>query len=283
MNFTPINSWKNSGGINRTSSNNIVRIPSAINNALAVTGQIGYDSSATPCINTVFDSNIIVNCDASFNSHVFINDLSVNNVTVNGDASFNSHVFINDLSVNNVTVNGDASFNSHVFINDLSVNNIEVNENIVMSGTNMNYLQFPDDTKQHTAFSRTSITATYTSTSITTSILGPPTLLDVSLNIPSAGKWYITGNYKLKSASAAQGLFMNGSTFMIGNNLSFLSQSEQLYRVETFDNSTLIFTHTISNVINTPSGETLYATVQVFGTSANTTIYGEGQITAILI
>ena len=258
MNFTPINSWKQNGGINRTSSNNIVRIPSAINNALAVTGQIGYDSSATPCINTVFDSNIIVNCDASFNSHVFINDLSVNNVTVNGDASFNSHVFINDLSVNN----------------------IEVNENIVMSGTsNMNYLQFPDATKQYTAFSRTSITATYPSKNISTTI---GNITDVGeLIIPSAGKWYITGNYKLKSGSAASGLFMNGSTFSIDKNLSFLSQSEQLYKVETFNNSTLIFTHTISNVINTSSGETLTAKVQVEG--SNATIYGEGQITAILI
>ena len=112
MSFTP-NSWRKNGGINRTSSHNIVRTPNAINNTLAVTGQIGYDNNGSePFINTVFDSNIIVNGDASFNSDVFINDT----LTVNGDASFNNPVFINDT----LTVYGDTSFNSNVIFDGSS-------------------------------------------------------------------------------------------------------------------------------------------------------------------
>ena len=112
MNFTPINSWKQNGGINRTSSNNIVRIPSAINNALAVTGQIGYDSSATPFINTVFDSNIIVNGDASFNSHVFINDLTLGALNIENDnpsASITATSKTNQSGAGILTINGSST------------------------------------------------------------------------------------------------------------------------------------------------------------------------------
>lgn len=58
MSFTS-DSWKKSGGLNRTSSNNTVRTPNAINTLLAVTNEIGNDPLSS--ISTVFNSNVIIN------------------------------------------------------------------------------------------------------------------------------------------------------------------------------------------------------------------------------
>ena len=86
MSFTS-DSWKKSGGINRTSRHNLVRTPFAINNTLRISDTIGTD----PSVNTIFDSSIIVNGDASFNG----------TSDFNGTVDFNEDVIFNGSITNN--------------------------------------------------------------------------------------------------------------------------------------------------------------------------------------
>ena len=83
MSFTS-DSWKKSGGINRTSRHNLVRTPFAINNTLRISDTIGTD----PSVNTIFDSSIIVNGDASFNGTSDFNGTT----DFNGDVIFNGSI-----------------------------------------------------------------------------------------------------------------------------------------------------------------------------------------------
>ena len=122
MSFTS-DSWKKSGGINRTSRHNLVRTPFAINNTLRISDTIGTD----PSVNTIFDSSIIVNGDASFNGTSDFNGT----VDFNGDSTFNvfgdanisdicSNVFISNVTQSlgsrgeeNVAIGVDAFINSN--------------------------------------------------------------------------------------------------------------------------------------------------------------------------
>ena len=344
MSFTS-DSWKKTGGINRTSRHNLVRIPKAIEGSLKIyenTNSSNITIDGNSCLRIDQGLDITGGYGTQFGTYRIGEDVSSNiydprelifmntdPIIKNDYAYFMSESADGNTDRGNLTLvvadNSDAhddkfiirgydlgdqvntdiayfsSKNGAVFTKtniyplpgdtlalDVS-GNIHANGNIVMTGNSgVNYLQFPDATKQYTAalpVSNGYAKINYASITIVPSSSNQITLTE-KLMIPSAGNWHITGSYKLVSAAAAPSIIVGGSSFLISDGIfGYESNSKQLHETNNSTNNSWSYTHTITNVVEFPTSLTypykLFAQVSLMNT--NSTLYGEGEMFAIQV